>query len=127
LGARLLLALAALLAAVWLALSLLQARAQERAFNVGFSGSKTTRAQNATGVADARAARRLSPDAAPKLLEWQILLRDGRRSQGEAVLRQVVALEPQNYEAWLYLSRTSADPAVARRAKARVAALGPAR
>jgi hypothetical protein len=119
--------MAALLAAVWLALSLSQARAQERAFNVGYSGPKTTHAQNETGLADARAARRLSPDAAPMLLEWQILLRDGRRSQGEAVLRQVVALEPQNYEAWLYLSRTSADPAVARRAKARVAALGPAR
>ena len=126
-GARLLLALAALAAAAWLALALVQARAEERAFNVGFSGPKTTHTQIEAGLADARDARRLAPDAQPKLLEWKILLRDGRRAQAEALLRGIVRLEPGNYDAWLYLSRTSAEPSVARRARAEVAELGPAR
>lgn len=94
---------------------------------MGFSGERTSQAQLELGLADARAARRLAPDAPAKLLAWQLLLREGRRAEAEAVLHDVVQTEPQNYEAWLYLSRTARDPRIVKRAKARVAQLGPAR
>ena len=118
---RFVIAALALGLAAWLALSLGSARAERRAFVVGYLPQRVDGQRLAGALADAREARRLVPDAPARLLEWRLRWRaDPRAAASDRVLIDVVKDEPENYEAWYYLSRTAHDPDRARRARARL-------
>ena len=115
-----------LVLAAWMAVSLVSARAERRAFVVGYSPQRVAGERLEQGLADARDARRMTPDAPARLLEWRVLWRaNPRAAASDRVLLSVVRDEPENYEAWYYLSRTAHDPALARRARQRLRELHP--
>jgi hypothetical protein len=110
--------LAALAAALWLAAAYRSERLEQLAANVAL-GPRTSRAAIDEAVRQDRRARAWQPDAGPKLLEWRLELRRGHPGRAEALLRQVVASEPANAEAWFYASRSAHDPRLASTARRR--------
>jgi hypothetical protein len=64
-------------------------------------------------------------DTTPLLRRGQLELVRGRPAGAAATARRIVAAEPGNAEAWLLLAQAArtVDPALARQARARVAAL----
>jgi hypothetical protein len=111
----------------WLLMSLGSARAERRAFVVGFSPERVAGERLERGLADAADARRMTTDAPARLLEWRLLWRARPRDEAnDRVLLRVVRDEPENYEAWFYLARTTRDAELRRRARARLSRLGPA-
>jgi hypothetical protein len=119
---RAVLAVAALAAAVWLGLSFRSAHLDQQAANVALAKRASPAAVD-RAVRQIRQARAWQPDAAPKLLEWRLELRRRHRGAADALLKQVVAAEPANAEAWFYVARTAQDPRVAKAALRRFRAL----
>jgi hypothetical protein len=123
---RFILAALATSALLWFALSLRSAKAESRAFVVGYTPGRLGGARLDGALADAREARRLQADAPAKLLEWRLLWRAQPRSAApDRVLLDVVRSEPDNYEAWFYLARTAHGQRLVRRARARLRELHP--
>ena len=120
--ARTVLALAALGVALWLAVSFRSAHLQQQAANVALAKRPSPAAVD-QAIRKVRQARAWQPDATPKLVEWSLDFRRGRRGAAAALLKQVVASEPANAEAWYYLSLTAQDPRVSRAARRRFNAL----
>lgn len=120
----------ALLAGVWLVLGVRALNLQSEAESVR-SGSQSA-ALTPDDVNRARSllrrARLLSVDKSPLLNEGILVFATGRREEGVAILKRVVAQEPDNLEAWIVLyniySRLS-DSKDARKALHRVRALNP--
>jgi predicted Zn-dependent protease len=72
-------------------------------------------------------ARHLNPDATPEIRKAQLLVVANRDREAVRVLEDVVAREPENYEAWLGLRQAavSADPPLSRRATREALRLNP--
>jgi hypothetical protein len=119
---RAVLALTALAAAVWLGLSFRSAHLDQQAANVALAKRASPAAVD-EAIRQIRKARAWQPDAAPKLLEWRLELRRRHRAAADELLKQVVASEPANAEAWFYVARTAQDPRVAKAALRRFRAL----
>jgi hypothetical protein len=120
--ARTVLVLAALGVALWLAVSFRSAHLQQQAANVALEKRPSPAAVD-QAIRKVRQARAWQPDAAPKLVEWRLDFRRGRRGAAAALLKQVVASEPANAEAWFYVARSAQDPRVAKAALRRFKAL----
>jgi len=121
---RLLLALAALLAAAWLALSYHSALLEQQTLDLVVKPKlSTSDAELALGKT--RAARAWQPDADPKLAEWALLLFAKRDREAEPLLKQVVRTEPDNVEAWVDVLRSTRDPRFKREARRRLRDLLP--
>jgi hypothetical protein len=119
---RTVLALAALGMALWLAVSFRSAHLDQQAANVALAKRASPAAVD-KAIRQIRQARAWQPDAAPKLLEWRLEMRRRQRGPADALLRQVVASEPANAEAWFYVARSAQDPRVAKAALRRFKAL----
>lgn len=119
---RTVLALAALAMALWLALSFRSAHLDQQAANVALTKRASPAAVD-KAIRQIKQARAWQPDAAPKLLQWRLELRRGHRRTADALLKQVVASEPANAEAWYYVFRSAQDPRVAKAALRRFKAL----
>ncbi len=118
----------ALLAGGWLAVQERAADAEQELDRIAFRpGGALTPAEVARAEDLLATARRLNPDRRPDLYEAVVLGRDGREREAVAVLRETVAAEPENLEAWALLARTArrADPRLAARARARLRVLAP--
>jgi hypothetical protein len=74
-----------------------------------------------------RRARRFSVDARPLLTEGRLLYFAGRRAEATTVAERLVALEPENFDAWvlLYTVARGRDPSRATAAFRAVRALNP--
>lgn len=118
-------ALAAGAVATWLGLSFVSERLESEASRVVFGEGRVFSAHVDDALPKARRARRLQPDAEPRLLEWALLHRAGRLRESEAVLEQLLAEEPKNAQAWLALTRTTREPRLASQARRRFRALQP--
>lgn len=106
---RILLALAALAAGGWLAVSLVGQSALERATDV----SKDTKASPAAvkrAIQDAERAADLRPaDNEPDLVRGQLLVRNQQRDEGLKLLEAVARREPDNVRAWFYIAVLTVD------------------
>jgi hypothetical protein len=110
----------ALLAGAWLVLGV-------RALNLE-SEARSPSSGLERSLSSLRSARLLSVDKEPLLNEGLMLFASGRREEGVAIAKRVVAEEPDNLDAWLalyYLYSTSSDPKRAAHATRRVRALNP--
>lgn len=123
--ARLLLAAAALAAAIWLGLSYRSERHEVRALGVALTPARVGRAELDRALRDARAAQAYRPDAGPRLVEWRLLYRSGRRREAVGVLEREVRSEPENAEAWYFLSQVARDDSTRRESRRRLRALRP--
>jgi hypothetical protein len=124
---RILLAVAALAAAGWLAVSLVGERALEHAIAVS-KDRKATPAALAHGVRDAERARDLRPaDNEPDVVRAQLLAAERRAGEALTLFETVTRREPDNVEAWFFVALLSArtDPAQFRRARAQLRRLDP--
>jgi predicted Zn-dependent protease len=120
---RLLLIAVALTAGAWLAVQERAARADDALTRLIFENK--ARSPEAERLLDR--ARTLNPDRRPDLLEAVMRGRRGDLRGAVAILERVTRAEPENVEAWASLASAAArvDPALARRARARVRALSP--
>ena len=118
---RMLMAAAAAAAAVWLGLSYVWGDQHVRAIGMVLSPE----GRSPAGNAEARNARRLHPDAGPKLTEAAALVQAERNTEAERLLLDSLDAEPENAEAWLALSRTTRGPALMRKAARRFRELRP--
>ena len=124
--ARLLLGAAAVAVAVGLVLSLGSVRANQHARVVAFSPpAKATPARLRAALSDARRARRLAPDSDPNLVEAFLLARLRRPAAARRVLESIVRREPENVDAWVFLSNAAGDRRTALRARRHAERLDP--
>jgi hypothetical protein len=120
------LAAMAVCAGIWMALALGSARAERRLLVNAYTPGPVGHARLARGLEDARAARKAVPNAPAQLLEWRLrFVANPRAASSDRLLLSVVRKEPENFDAWYYLSRGAHSPALRRRAQARVRALHP--
>jgi tetratricopeptide (TPR) repeat protein len=126
---RAVLIVVAVVAGVWLSLSLRSATlesdgvaAVDRAGQRELSPAEVERARRSL-----RDARRFSADAGPLLNEGLLLYRLGRRAEAAALAERLVALESDNFDAWylLYAASVGRDGDRAKVAFFRAAALNP--
>jgi predicted Zn-dependent protease len=122
---RLLLGATAIAAVICLALSYASTRDQARALPIAFSDRKASAPEIEAALRMARDARALQPDAGPKIVEASVLYRAGRREDTVALLREIVADEPANADAWSALASTAQDPRLASEARRQFEALRP--
>jgi hypothetical protein len=107
---RLLLGLVAVAAAVWLGLSFVSKQHELEATKLARAGGRLSTPAIDRGLREARLARALQPDAAPKLAEARLLYRRGRAGQARVMLRAITRAEPANAEGWFLLTFMSRDP-----------------
>jgi hypothetical protein len=115
-------AIVALACAAWMAVAYTAAHAEDQLRDAVIARPDVPRAQR---LADTAA--RVTPGVRRLILLGEVKLRAGDAAGATRTGRQAVAQEPENAEAWLLLSRAAVtvDPALARRAAARVRALVP--
>lgn len=123
---RVALVVAALAACVWLAAGLRSSRLQadgERPFNT----ARIEDAEIERRLDLLEDARSLNPDPTPEIREAQLLLVAERDREAVRVLEDVVASEPENYEAWLGLRQAAVrvDPPLSRQATREALRLNP--
>lgn len=118
-------ALGAVAAIVLLAVWLTAAHAGQQLFYLQFHTPHPSAADLARARSLAAASGRLTPGERPAIELAKTRARAGDRAGASALLEGAVRREPQNAEAWLDLSRTAPDPALAARAAQRVRALAP--
>jgi predicted Zn-dependent protease len=124
--ARVSLALLSAVLIALLAVSIDALRADTQARKVAFGPDSGVRPEAvAAALADAREARRLAPDAPARLTEAFVLARAGRRAAAARVLERVVRDEPENVDAWVFLSNAAGDRRRARAARRRAQQLNP--
>jgi predicted Zn-dependent protease len=124
--ARVALVVLALAVLGWLAVGLRPAVPETRAKEV-LAHQPLTAADRAHALRLLRDARTLNPDTRPRVTEGALLVASRRPRAATAVLRGVVADEPQNAQAWALLTAAyrTYDPARAKAAFARFQALKP--
>jgi hypothetical protein len=117
----------ALVAAAWLVLSIRSVDALEegdatldRDWRTPISQAEVRRARHA--YADARD---FAVDSEALRGEGWLLARTGRTGEAEALVRRLLASEPQNDQAWFLALFTAPDPARAREARRRLTELNP--
>ena len=125
--ARAVLAVAAVLAIAWFAVTWHDAHRIAHAM-AATTAPHPSRALLESGLAAARSAGALNPDRTTGLTyEVTLDVKLGRYQPALAAVKRLVALEPENAESWAFLSGFSAqrDPALAARALAQVRRLDP--
>jgi hypothetical protein len=113
----------ALVAGAWLALGIRALNLESEASNRSSNPAETT-----SDLRALRSARLLSVDKTPLMNEGLLLYATGRRAEGIATEKRLVAQEPDNLDAWLalvYMYSTSRDATQAARALRRVRTLNP--
>jgi hypothetical protein len=110
-------ALAAVGAVIWLALSYRSERLETQAARASLEGTAISSAEAKQALRWAREARTAQPDADPKILEWLLLDLRGRDREALPLLEEVVRAEPANARAWFLLAEHARDPALVRRAR----------
>jgi tetratricopeptide repeat protein len=119
---------AALAAIAWAAVGLREARLAESGSAVATGpASGLSAARTAQAAQDLRDAARLTGHRDPDAFRARILVRTGHPRRAVAILRGLVADEPDNASYWLALAAASrdVDPALSARARARVVSLDP--
>ena len=102
---RLLLCLLSVAAIVWLAFSLSDMRALDRAAAASRPGAAPGPATIAARIRDTKRAGRLRPgDTEPLIARGRLYLLAGRADAARAVLEDVVRQEPRNAHAWVLLT-----------------------
>lgn len=125
--ARVLLAVTALLALGWLAVSLRDDMVQTRAL-ASVSFAQDVPAARLTRAADRlRSAELLNPDQTLRLYRANFYARQGQTSRGVRLVEDVVRREPENLDAWGLLFRLTngTNPRLAARATAQLRRLNP--
>lgn len=125
---RVLLAVAAVAAAIWLGIGLNSSLLQRSAERTGFRSPETLTPAQITHATDRfESARENNPDTQPAVNEAALLARVGQERRAVAILRDVVDKEPDNLTAWVILSSAAArrEPALAARAAERARRLNP--
>lgn len=125
---RIVLGVAAGVAAVFIGFGLHSARLERSAERTGFRAPETlTPARIAHAVDLFERARKRNPDTLPAVNEAALLARVGQQKRAIGLLRDVVDKEPDNVTAWVLLAQaaTGSDPALAERAAARARKLNP--
>ncbi|MGH2764248.1 MAG: hypothetical protein ACRDL4_08480 [Thermoleophilaceae bacterium] len=126
---RIVLALVALLAAGWLAVSWRDARLEARGQELARMPVEQLDDRTVREADDLlRRARLLNPDLSLQYDRAVLTLRAGRLDEGLARLRRYLRAEPEHREAWGVMSAASSRtrPETSRRALRRFRALGPA-
>ena len=125
-AARVALAIAAVLACLWLIAGLRATRLQADA-DRRIPAAQVDEAEVARKRDLLEDARRFNPDPAPEIREAQLLLFIERDRDAVSLLQDVVEREPENYEAWLGLRQAAlrVDPELARRATREALRLNP--
>ena len=125
-AARVALAIAAVLACLWLIAGLRATRLQADA-DRRLPAARVDEAEVARKRDLLEDARRFNPDPAPEIREAQLLLFIERDRDAVSLLQDVVEREPENYEAWLGLRQAAlrVDPELARRATREALRLNP--
>lgn len=106
--ARIGLAVAALLVTAWFALGVYQSRAVSQARSAA-SGRRLTVAQARHADDLLHNAATLNPDQAIDVLRAQVALARGDAVRSRQILNGVVRREPQDLDAWIALTRASAN------------------
>lgn len=102
---RVLLAVACLVVAAWLALGLRDARLEQDGTELSRSPAAVSDATVAHAADDKLAdAELLNPDTTPLLNRAGLALRLGQVDRGIALLREIVEQEPENLPAWRLLA-----------------------
>jgi hypothetical protein len=118
----------AVCAGIWMVLALGSARAEKRLQLNAYTPPPVSAERMARGLADARDARKAVPNAPAQLLEWRLRWEANPRSAAsDRVLLAVVRQEPENFDAWYYLSKAGHTAALRRRAGEQVSRLRPVR
>ena len=127
LGARIALALVALVIAGWLAVEAIGAHAETQLRAIAFAGSAPDRATRARADTLLARAERLNPDQRPELYRAVLQSREGDRRGALRTLAAVTRAEPENLEAWALLAEAARgyDAGLAARAAARSRELAP--
>ena len=125
--ARLLVAVAALAVAGWLAVEALGARADTELTGLVLSPKPLTAAQQARARVLVDRAARLNPDTRPDEIRGILRLRAGDSRGAARAFQAIVRAEPENLGAWALLARAAGgyDATLAARARSRVRALAP--
>jgi predicted Zn-dependent protease len=105
-----LIALAVVMAA-WFVLLLRQSHDADRAAALVSGGSRLTATRARRAAEDLRSSAQLNPDRQVDVLRAELYRDQGQLRSARAVLKRVVAAEPENLEAWIWLARSSpGDP-----------------
>jgi predicted Zn-dependent protease len=106
--ARIGLAVAAIVATAWFGLGVYQSRAVSQARSAASGGRLTAdQARHADDLLQDAAT--LNPDQAVDVLRAQVALAGGDAVRSRQILNGVVRREPQNLDAWIALTRASAN------------------
>jgi Flp pilus assembly protein TadD len=97
----------ALAACAWYALGVRQARDTGRAAAIVSVATPLTAEQVSKASSLISAAKVLNPDSTPDVLQAQLERDQGQFAQARATLERVVAREPDNAVAWLWLAKSS--------------------
>ena len=126
-AARTAIAMLAVLAAAWFAVSVRQAHDTARA-QTAVSAAKSIGSQDAARVtAWLNAAAWLNPDREVDILRGRLALLQHEPARSEHILLGVTRSEPMNLEAWVYLAQAAfpRDPKVLQKAVIALARLHP--
>lgn len=126
---RLLVLALALVAVVWLGVSLRAAAAERDALDLTLAPGPIGPEELRRGQELVDRAATLSPSTLPDLFRAQLLRRAGRPREALRVLATIVRREPRNVGAWAAIAVTGArvDPVAARTARRRLRELVPLR
>jgi predicted Zn-dependent protease len=105
--ARIGLAVAATIATAWFALGVYQSRAVSQARSAAVGRLTAAQARHADDLLHDAAT--LNPDQAVDVLRAQVALAGGDAVRSRQILNGVVRREPQNLDAWIALTRASAN------------------
>ena len=97
----------ALLACAWFLLAARQAHELDQATAIVSAAGPVDTAQARHARALLNSAGTLNPDREVDILRAQLQLDQGNRAGARAILRRVVAAEPENLDAWVALARAS--------------------
>lgn len=95
----------------WFGLLLRQSHDTNRAAALVSGGARLAPAQAARARALLDSAGQLNPDRHVDVLRAELYRDQGQLAKARAVLKRVIAAEPENLEAWIWLARSSlGDP-----------------
>lgn len=100
----------ALLACAWFVLGIRESREITDAGAIIQSHAKLTAAQAARADSLLDGAARLNPDEQVNILRARTALGRGDHSGAEKILAGVTRREPKNIQAWVWVTKASADP-----------------
>jgi predicted Zn-dependent protease len=97
----------ALAACAWYALGIRETHETKRANAIVSASTSLTAEQVREASSLLSSAKVLNPDSTPDVLRAQLERDQGQLTQARATLQRVVAREPENIVAWLWLAKSS--------------------